>query len=303
MLDSYLFGDAERISPEAPVPVVDALWEKQTPGGAANVAANIVAAGAKAVLFSVIGEDEAGEKLREITQGAGVETALIQDSSRRTTVKTRVIARNQQVIRIDQETRKALEPDLANKLLESVLSQNLNGLIIEDYDKGVLQPWLISRLIGAKPGGFVAADPKIAHFSLFQGVDLFKPNKKEFLKNFGCQQEMAECISRAAQDMHIRCFLLTMGDEGALLRCSDGLFHVPAMKQEVFDVTGAGDTVIAYATLGMASGLEPVDAAAMASLAAGIKVGKLGASAISSREILERSEEFNQIKEQIRRLA
>jgi len=291
MLDRYLFGEVERISPEAPVPVIDAIPEKERElvGGAANVAANLALAGAKVHLFGVVGDDSPGEKLRALVASAGITAHLAVDPHRHTTVKTRVVARSQQVLRIDQEDRGDVPGAIASKLVESLGEVELDALILEDYDKGVLSGDVIGGARDTMASRLVAVDPKQAHFAEFTDVGLLKPNRREF-REFTRAPDDLDSLARAARElartMRVRFFLLTVGPEGALA-CEDGVVtHVPALALEVFDVTGAGDTVIAYATLGLLAGADFTDAAMLACLAGGIKVRKFGASPVGAEELV-----------------
>jgi len=290
ILDKYLFGEAERISPEAPVPVVRATDQRDGLGGAGNVAANLAAAGAKAFLFGVVGDDDEGKRLMELIEEKGIEGKVLVDPARPTTLKTRVIARNQQVIRIDREVYQEIPNDMARGLADAVAGASLDALIIEDYDKGTMGPWLISSLKETMAGRLLSVDPKMARFRQYAGVGLFKPNRREFLSETRAGDDMVS-IARAAvalrEEMGVERFLVTLGGDGAIACDRDGAFHIPAVKREVYDVTGAGDTVIAYVTLGLLAGLSFTEASCLASLAGGIKVGKFGAAPVSREEIVE----------------
>lgn len=306
ILDRYLFGEAERISPEAPVPVVRATDHRDGPGGAANVAANLVAAGAEAFLFGVVGDDPEGEGLLSLVEKTGINARVLVDPERPTTLKTRVIAQNQQIIRIDRETCYGIAESLAGRLLEAVSGTELDALIIEDYDKGTLTPWLAESLKETMAGRLVSVDPKSARFKQYAGVGLFKPNRREFMAQVK-QGEDLESIARAAaslrSEMRVGRLLVTLGGEGAIACDDEGVFHIPALRREVYDVTGAGDTVIAYVTLGLLAGLSFNEAACLASVAGGIKVGKFGAAPVSRVEIMAVSDkEWDNLLARMRKL-
>jgi len=288
ILDRYLFGEAERISPEAPVPVVRATDQRDGLGGAGNVAANLAAAGAKAFLFGVVGDDQEGKRLSELIEERGLGGKVLVDPERPTTLKTRVIARNQQVIRIDREVSHEIPRGIAEGLANAVSEAGLDALIIEDYDKGTMTPWLISSLKEAMAGRLLSVDPKIARFRQYSGVGLFKPNRREFLSEARVSDDLASIAHAAAtlrEEMRVERLLVTLGSDGALACDGEGVFHIPAVKREVYDVTGAGDTVIAYVSLALLAGLSFTESACLASLAGGIKVGKFGAASVSGEEL------------------
>jgi len=306
ILDRYLLGETERISPEAPVPVVRATDQRDGPGGAANVAANLVAAGAEAFLFGVVGDDAEGEGLIALVEKAGIRAHILIDPGRPTTLKTRVIARNQQVLRVDRETCFGIAETLAGGLAEEVAGTELDALIIEDYDKGTLTPWLTEKLKKTMAGRLVSVDPKTAPIEQYAGVGLFKPNRREFLSEVRTGDDPVS-IARAAvsmrKAMRVERLLVTLGGEGAIACDDGGAFHVPALRREVYDVTGAGDTVIAYVTLGLLAGLPFTEAACLASIAGGIKVGKFGAAPVSRDEVLAVADgEWNNLVAKTRKL-
>ncbi|MEO0180738.1 MAG: PfkB family carbohydrate kinase [candidate division WOR-3 bacterium] len=306
ILDRYLFGDAERISPEAPVPVVRTREERDGLGGAGNVAGNLLAAGARPLLFGVVGDDREGHKLLELVEEKGIQGCILVDPERPTTLKTRVIAQNQQVLRIDRELCSEIPDEIARNLCEAVASADPDALIIEDYDKGTINQLLISRLKDIMDGRLVSVDPKTARFRQYTGVGLFKPNRKEFLSETRARDDpvsIARAASRLREELGAERVLVTLGAEGAVACYEEGAFHIPALRREVYDVTGAGDTVIAYVTLGLLSGLSFTESACLASIAGGIKVGKFGAAPVSREEVREAvGAEWDRFTARMRRL-
>ncbi len=289
ILDRYIFGDAERISPEAPVPVVRTKDQRDGPGGAGNVAANLVAAGADAFLFGVVGDDPEGTELVTLLEKGGIKASVLVEPGRPTTLKTRVIAQSQQVIRIDRELCSEIAQGLAEELARAVAGTRLDALVIEDYDKGTMTPWLIESLKETMAGKLISVDPKSARFRQYSGVGLFKPNRREFLSEVRARDDIASIAAAAArlrEEMEAERLLITLGAEGAIACDAGGALHVPALRREVYDVTGAGDTVIAYATLGLLYGLSFAESACLASVAGGIKVGKFGAAPVNRDEVL-----------------
>lgn len=295
MLDRYLSGDTERISPEAPVPVVTVTAKRMALGGAANVAANVVALGAEAILVGVVGDDRDGAALKQAMQALGIaDSSLLTLSSRPTTCKTRVLARGQQVVRIDEEDDDPLAArDLAGLTQLALAAVRVaDAVLLEDYDKGVLGASLISEVMAAaKAKGIpVVVDPKHRSFFAFKGATLFKPNRRELANaipgiNFSSLQDLAKATDRLEVD-HL---LLTLGEGGMVLlpRNNPAKAHlINSLAQEVFDVSGAGDTVTAWAGAALAAGATPVEAAEIANLAAGIEVTKAGVATVSPEEIL-----------------
>lgn len=299
MLDRYLMGDVERISPEAPVPVLSVDQEHSTPGGAANVAANVSAMGAEALLVGVIGDDEAGAALREAVTSFEVATdGLLTVPGRPTTTKTRIVARGQQVVRLDREVDNPLAGRHRDAVMEAAhrAVTQAEVLLLEDYDKGVLDPGLIADLIGmARQRGIaVIADPKERHFFAFEGATLFKPNRREL--NAALRSQLAgedSELSAARSHLKVDNLLLTLGADGMALVGSDDTVHrTPSITREVFDVSGAGDTVMAWSGIALAAEATMVEAVWLANLAAGVEVGKQGTATVSPGEILDAWEQF-----------
>lgn len=297
MLDHYVWGDSTRISPEAPVPVVQVQRETYTAGGAANVALNLRALGAQAHLFGSIGRDEKGRQLVKLLeeQGVAVERGGI-SAKVSTIVKTRIICRNQQLCRLDYESPSnapALDAKALRKHIAPLVGE-VDAVILSDYAKGMLATDAISELQTlVKPPRIVALDPKPRRRVAYQGVDLLTPNRAEALQLAGLDE--ADCKEFPAEEVCARIYercrpaklVVTMGAEGMLL--SEGgkvIEQIPAVAREVFDVSGAGDTVIAALTMALAAGLTLSETARFANTAAGVVVGKLGTATASPEEML-----------------
>jgi rfaE bifunctional protein kinase chain/domain len=288
MLDRYWFGDASRISPEAPVPVVLVEREEARPGGAANVARNCAALGARTQLLSVIGRDEAGDRLARLVKQSGVESNLLRDASIPTTVKLRVIGRQQQLLRIDFETAPSREV-LASKLadFEAALPK-CNAVILSDYGKGGLAH--IARMIARAraAGKKVLVDPKGDDWSRYKGAHIVTPNRTELREVAGSWKNEAELARRVRAirgKLGLEALLLTRAEQGMTLYTARGAMHVKAEAREVFDVSGAGDTVIAALGTMLAAGVRLEQAVRIANRAAGIVVGKLGTAVATRKEV------------------
>jgi len=302
MLDRYVKGSVKRISPEAPVPVVRVTSESSVCGGAANVAVNLAALGAEPVLISVAGRDQAAEELSSLLAAAGVPAdALVRDGAFRTIEKTRVIAEHQQVVRFDREFPALLGPAAKRAALASlaeVLKDGCGALILSDYGKGLLEPATIKAAIAlaARRGVPVFVDPKVEHFQLYRGVACITPNTAEAYGGMRLTQKdgqpAAEDLGRAImKKLALRTLLITQGEHGMTLFVRKGAavtpVHIPTRAREVFDVTGAGDTVISTLALTWAAGAAPEEAALAANFAAGIVVAKLGTASASVEELLD----------------
>ncbi len=288
MLDRYWFGAVTRISPEAPVPVVRVSRVEERPGGAANVARNCAALGAHARLLSVIGGDEAGEKLSELVHAAGISAHLHRDAAMSTTVKLRVIGRQQQLLRIDFETPPSSEV-LASKLADfEAALPDCDVVILSDYGKGGLTH--IADMIGlARAGGKrVLVDPKGDDYARYRGANLLTPNMselREVVGNWQSEADLAARVGKLRADLGLDALLLTRSEQGMTLFSESGAMHVPAQAREVYDVSGAGDTVIATLAVMLAAGAEPAEAVRIANRAAGIVVGKLGTAVATHAEV------------------
>ena len=296
MLDEYLWGKAERISPEAPVQVVDVVREELRLGGAGNVVNNLVALGARVAVCSVVGEDANGVALLEdFNRRAVAVDAIFRDPGRRTSRKTRVVASNQQIVRIDRESRDPLSKEMEEQVC-SWISQHaghFSVILVSDYLKGVLTPRVIETIVSAAaPTGIpVLVDPKGTDYSRYRGATLLTPNRKEAeaasgiaIRDGGSLEQAAGLIMEKAGLGHL---LITRSEEGmSLFSRSEEAVHIPTVAREVFDVSGAGDTVLASLAVGVAAGLGMTEAARLANIAAGIAVGKLGTSTVSPDEII-----------------
>jgi len=288
MLDRYWFGDVSRISPEAPVPVVKIERSEERPGGAANVARNCAALGASVSLLSVVGDDEAGRILKRQMEEGGIAASLLPDNAIDTTVKLRVIGRQQQLLRIDFETSPSHEV-LQAKLAE--FEQRLpevDAVILSDYGKGGLAH--IGRMIelARAAGKKVLVDPKGDDYLRYKGATVLTPNRSEFRQVAGRWQDDAELERKARQlrqELELEALLVTRSEEGMSLYQAGETLHQPAQALEVFDVSGAGDTVIATLAAMMALGTSWADAIQLANLAGGIVVGKLGTATVSREEL------------------
>ncbi len=289
MLDRYWFGDVSRISPEAPVPVVHVQRTEERPGGAANVARNIASLGGKATLLSVVGDDEAGRSLATLLKKERVTTVFHKDAQLPTTVKLRVIGRQQQLLRIDFETppsREVLEDKLDD--FESLVD-SADIIILSDYGKGGLTH--VSKMIAAAKahGKRILVDPKGDDFARYEGATLLTPNRGEFREVVGRWKDEADLATRAEvlrKRLKLDALLVTRSEEGMSLFSISGAMHEPTQAQEVYDVSGAGDTVIATLGLMMAAGADMLEAVRIANRAAGVVVGKLGTATVSREELI-----------------
>ena len=288
MLDRYWFGEVERISPEAPVPVVRIARHEERPGGAANVARNAAALGAQVTLVSVIGDDEAGKALERLLAGDKVRTSFHRDAALPTTVKLRVIGRQQQLLRIDFETTPSHEI-LATKLADYERTlPDFDVVVLSDYGKGGLAH--IERMIelARARGTPVLVDPKGEEFLRYRGATMLTPNRAEFRQVAGSWHSEAEFATKAQTlraELAVQALLITRSEEGMSLFTDAGALHIPAQAREVYDVSGAGDTVIA--TLGVLLGAraDVASAVRIANQAAGIVVGKLGTAVVHPDEL------------------
>jgi len=297
MLDHYIWGKVERISAEAPVPVLEVQKEEFRLGGAANAALNVKSLGGEAILLGVTGRDSAAQDLKQLMECKGLATdGLIADPDRKTTLKTRIVATNQQIVRIDRETQIDLENEARTALLDSLrrLLPNCQALIIEDYNKGVLTREVISGALelAASLRIPVAVDPKHRNFRQYRGVDIFKPNFRELQDildmEFESEDEFQVAASQLRGEMQIKNLIVTRGSLGMYV--FDGgkqARHLPTAAREVFDVSGAGDTVISALTLAYVSGADIHLAAKVANHAAGVACGKVGTASVNPDELLK----------------
>ncbi|MDL2210443.1 D-glycero-beta-D-manno-heptose-7-phosphate kinase [Desulfovibrio sp. OttesenSCG-928-O18] len=298
MLDEYLAGDVERISPEAPIPIVKVAESRLHLGGAGNVARNITSLGGEAHLIGVCGEDAKGAIIRSILAEEGVGENLMLAATRPTTLKTRVIARNQQMLRIDHEDTTPLVATEIAVLLDAVAKviEEYPVIVVSDYGKGVVSDELMRGIIAlrnasrSKPR--ILVDPKTPNFAFYNDVFIMTPNAKETSEAANMPARSREEILAAGRTIlrNLRCerLLTTLGANGmALFLGEDTVWHIPTAAQKVFDVTGAGDTVMATLALCLASGLDLLDACVLANYAAGIVVAEIGASAVQKNALLE----------------
>jgi D-glycero-beta-D-manno-heptose-7-phosphate kinase len=290
MLDRYWFGEVTRISPEAPVPVVHIQSTEERPGGAANVARGAAALGAQATMLAVVGEDDAGNQLEALLQKSNVNTILHRDAELQTTVKLRVIGRQQQLLRLDFETPPSHDVLLSKLEDFAALLTKTDAVILSDYGKGGLAH--IERMIALcnTAGKTVLVDPKGSDFARYKNATLLTPNKSEFRAVVGSWKSEEEMIAKAQTlraSLNLTALLVTRSEEGMTLYRDGEVFNMPAQAREVFDVSGAGDTVIASLGVMLASGSDLVDAVRLANRAAGVVVGKLGTAVVERHELME----------------
>lgn len=296
MLDEFCWGKVDRISPEAPVPIVQVKTETWRPGGAANVASNLVALGAKAHIFGIVGDDGAGRRLTEELQKDKINTSgLIVDSGRRTSVKTRILGQNQQMIRVDRESTDNIDYERQKAILSVMLdmADELDGVIISDYAKGVVVDGLFKEVVTRfrKMGKFIAVDPKLKNFPMYKKPTIITPNTKEAESTLGRVFASEADVLQGGMDL-----LKNSGSDAILITRSEhgmSLFEkgkepltIPTRAIKVFDVTGAGDTVIGTFSLALASGCPMPQAAEIANLAAGVVVGIVGTAAANCEQVL-----------------
>jgi D-beta-D-heptose 7-phosphate kinase/D-beta-D-heptose 1-phosphate adenosyltransferase len=304
MLDRYLIGDTERLSPEAPVPVVTVAERHAALGGAANVAANVVAMGARCFLVGTVGDDGDGAAIRQELAVARLEDRFVLTiAGRPTTSKTRIVARGQQIVRIDDEVDSLLEgQDLAR--LTAAAREALadaDALLLEDYNKGALSPALILAVmeIARRRGIPIVVDPKYRQFFEYAGATVFKPNRRELESALGAAVDLknGNVLPDVLTRLKVDNLLVTLGAEGMLLVTKDGdLTQIPSIARQIFDVSGAGDTVTAWLGAALAAGATVREAAQLANYAAGVEVGKRGVATVSPEEVLAVYEErFDQI--------
>ena len=301
ILDEFIWGTVSRISPEAPVPVVWVDNESFMPGGAANVANNLSSLGAKVYLAGVIGSDERGAILKGELKHKGIETTgVLTDSTRPTTLKTRVIAHQQQVVRIDRERVEHIKERVIGKVINYTknIIEEIDALIIEDYGKGLISPHLLKPILNLakKHKKIISIDPKEDHFSYYKGATVITPNHHEAFRASGLKESDKGSLKKVGEfllkKLKIKIALITLGEEGmAVFEEGKPPKKIPTIAQEVYDVSGAGDTVISSYTLSLASGATPIQAAHIANCAAGIVVGKVGISSVEQDELIKKIRE------------
>jgi len=298
ILDQFVWGSVKRISPEAPVPVVNVERESFMPGGSLNVAHNITTLGGTVYPCGVVGRDLAGRMLLKSMRKEGIETAgVIYDRDRPTSLKTRIIAHSQQVVRFDREKTHAISKEDQQGMLKFLKKKipSVDVVIIEDYGKGVIQPELVSEVVRSarKHGKPILVDPKEKHFDYYRGVTVLTPNRKEAYEAYRTfHPRMEDGLSLETvgfgliRQIKSDALLVTLGEDGMVLFEKKGkVTSIPTAAREVFDVSGAGDTVIASLALALAAGAELSDAAMLSNLAAGIVVGKLGTATVTLKEL------------------
>lgn len=303
MIDSYIWGKVERISPEAPVPVVRVTKKENRLGGAANVALNIQSLGASPYICAVIGDDLDGETfLSLLKQQRLSDEGLIKIKSRPTTVKTRIIAHNQQIARVDAETERNLSSSntllVLNKVKQIITDHRIDAIIFEDYDKGLITEDLINETVKlAKEMGIITVvDPKKKNFHAYKGVQLFKPNLKELKEGLKIEvdpsnmEQVEQAVERLKNQLGAKTVMLTLSENGVYVSSESGNKHIPAHKRDIADVSGAGDTVIATAALCLAAGLNEFKTAEIANLAGGLVCEHVGVVPIDKARLLKESQ-------------
>ena len=302
ILDEYIWGDVSRISPEAPVPVVWVKSENYVPGGSCNVANNIRSLGGEVHVMGVIGRDARGKALTDVLKRNGVGTDDIQtDAARPTTLKTRVIAQHQQVVRIDREWTTPVSHKTTSFFIDRLKERipQVDAVCVEDYGKGMITPELVKEAVrlSRKHGKVITVDPKEEHLSYYKGVTAITPNHHEAAALSRIKIKDEETLQKAGNRLLgvLACqnVLITQGEKGmTLFEKGRKPVKIPTVAQAVFDVSGAGDTVIATFTLARALGASPVESAVLANCAAGVVVGKVGTAVVSPNELLQRAQQI-----------
>jgi D-beta-D-heptose 7-phosphate kinase/D-beta-D-heptose 1-phosphate adenosyltransferase len=302
MLDQFVWGSVRRISPEAPVPVVEFERESYMPGGAANVARNLTALQVPTELFGIVGQDETARKLKQLlVEQSVVCEGVIGDRTRPTSIKSRIIAHNQQMVRVDRETTEPLNAKTLKRLIEALEHRiyQADAVIVGDYGKGVVTQTMLDQVkqICRERGVWLSLDPKPVNRLELSGLSLITPNRKEAFELAGKDDRtrgpvpledatLMEVANTLLEKLQPALLLITLGDHGMLLcRRGEKPFHIPTVAQEVFDVSGAGDTVIASFTMAIAAGASPIEAAIFSNHAAGVVVGKIGTATLTQEEL------------------
>ena len=294
ILDIFLYGQANRISPEAPIPVVEILKETRTLGGAGNVAANLTSIGVNTYLIGIIGNDTEGNNIKTLLQNHKIDSNFLLLDSRITSVKTRVIASSQQLIRFDKENTNKIEKNKvlkAVKNIESIINK-IDGIIISDYGKGMISSYLIKEItkLVKKHNIILTVDPKIEHFNMYKNVSCLTPNQKEASEatkiKLKSDDDIVKCGKTMIKKLNCASLIITRGAAGmTLFNNNDKPVHIKAAAKEVYDVTGAGDTVISIFTAAKACGFDITKAAQLANKAAGIVVSKIGTATVAREEL------------------
>ena len=291
MLDKYLWGNVGRISPEAPVPVVEVHRDTSCLGGAGNVCHNLESLGAIPIPVGVVGDDQAGDWIKEnVADSSGILT----DKNRPTTVKTRIIAHHQQVVRVDQEEKKSITQEMEDKIFHFIQKDPFEGIFISDYNKGLLTKSLMQKLLPytQSKGIPVFVDPKVDNFFSFSPVTLINPNHSEAeqIVHFACDTDaqVEKAGEKILSQIEAKYLILKRGERGlTVFEKGKKEIHIPTIAKEVYDVTGAGDTVIATASLALLSGATILEAAMLANTAAGVVVGKIGTATVKPDELID----------------
>jgi rfaE bifunctional protein kinase chain/domain len=303
MIDSYIWGKVERISPEAPVPVVKVTKKENRLGGAANVALNIQSLGASPYICAVIGDDSDGENFLLLLKAQGLsDEGLIKIKSRPTTVKTRIIAHNKQIARVDAETERNLSSSntllVLNKIKQIIADHKIDAIIFEDYDKGLITEELINKTVklAEEKGIITVVDPKKRNFHAYKGVQLFKPNLKELKEGLKIEvdpsniEQIEQAVERLKKQLGAKTVMLTLSENGVYVSSASGNKHILAHKRDIADVSGAGDTVIATAALCLAAGLNEFKTAEIANLAGGLVCEHVGVVPIDKARLFKESQ-------------
>ena len=308
MADEYIWGSVSRLSPEAPVPVVEVKAESVRLGGAGNVAANVRSLGGAAILVGVVGNDPVGERLIDQLEAAGIKSdGVLVDRTRPTTVKTRVIAGSQQVVRFDRESVLDLSKEVTERLLEAATERlgEADALVISDYAKGVMSTRVARQILplARRRKKIIVVDPKVPHLPLYKGATVVTPNHHEALAAarpaLRGRQDLVAAGREMFRKLDVGGVVVTRGDQGMSVFENGRVTHIPAVGKEVYDVTGAGDTVIAALGLALAAGASLREAAIIANHAAGVVVGKVGTATVSQRELLNAMKEKERVKERV----
>lgn len=292
MIDEYIWGKVSRISPEAPIPVVDVQKEEFKPGGAANVILNLTSLGARVYSAGVVGDDAGAHRLLNYLKKKNVNLdSILIDKKRPTTIKTRVIAHSQQVVRIDKEKRIPVPAQIIDRLINKIkkILKSVDAVVFSDYGKGVITKELVDFVVKNFNTKIITADPKPKNMGVFKNVTLISPNKKEAQEATGIQIESEKDIDKVAAELKkltdAEAILITRGEEGMTLYNKKEKYHIPAVAREVYDVTGAGDTVISVITLALTTGADFKDSALLANIAAGKVVAEIGVAVLTPQEL------------------
>ncbi len=297
MLDKYIYGNVSRISPEAPVPIIHAMRENYVPGGAANVAKNASSLGGTVYLLGIVGNDSSAQILEKILKKNSIRTLFVRDKNRPTVMKVRMVGHNQQLLRLDYENTINVADNIEKEIIKKINSVigDVDAIIISDYAKGILTKNLIQHIIKSseKHKTPVIADPKPLHKEYFAGVTVITPNNREASEMAGIPEENEKSIfeigKRLVEELDVN-VIITRGEKGMLMfeKNSPVVVNIPTQAKEVYDVTGAGDTVVAALALSLCAGANLKESATIANFAAGIVVGKTGTATTSAEELLEK---------------